>query len=302
MAEKKQKTGSLGPSGKPDDSLAIIGIGASAGGLVALKTFFDNVPENSGLAFVVVVHLSPDHESLMPQLLQPHARMPVTQVTDAVALQPNHIYIIPPRAQLSAIDTHLRVSQPETKHARGPIDHFFRTLAQTHQGNAVGVILTGTGSDGTLGIKAIKEAGGMVVAQNPADAEFDGMPRSAIATGLVDLVLPVNDMPAQILRILKIRPALEVPAESGSLEERERKNLDDVFALVRSRSHRDFSRYKSSTSVRRIRRRMQLRQVEKLEDYLQVLREQPEEVAALADEFLINVTNFFRDPPVYAAL
>ncbi len=303
MASKKQKPGSGGSSPhSADEGLAIVGIGASAGGLVALKTFFDNVPAHSGLSFVVVVHLSPDHDSLLPQLLQPHASMRVTQVVDTVPLEPDHVYIIPPAAYLAAIDTHLRVSVPEGKHARAPIDHFFRTLAQTHDGNAVGVVLTGTGSDGTLGIKAIKEAGGMVVVQDPADAEFDGMPRSAIATGLVDLVLPVAEMPAQIVRIMQVRPVLKVPEDSETLEDRERKNLDKVFALVRARSHRDFSRYKSSTSVRRIRRRMQLQQVHTLPEYLQVLRTQPEEVAALADEFLINVTNFFRDPPVYAAL
>src|SRR5215471_14962393 len=171
----------------------VVGIGASAGGLAALKTFLENVPRDSGLAFVVVVHLSPDHESHLAELLQPHVRFPVQQVVETTALEPNHVYVIPPNANLSAIDTHLRLSKlEERRQERAPIDHFFRTLAKTHDGHAIAVILTGTGSDGTLGVKDIKANGGLVIVQDPNDAEYDGMPQSAIATGMVDLILPVK--------------------------------------------------------------------------------------------------------------
>ena len=187
--EQKQDTS---PKPKP----TVVGIGASAGGLTALKTFFDHVPADSGLAFVVVVHLSPEHKSHLADLLQPHVRFPVQQVNDATPLEPNHVYIIPPNANLSAIDTHLRPSKlEEHRRERAPIDHFFRTLAATHDGHAIGVVLTGTGSDGTLGVKDIKATGGLIVVQDPNEAEYDGMPQSAIATGLVDRILSVRDMP-----------------------------------------------------------------------------------------------------------
>src|ERR1041385_8754062 len=155
--------------------LTVIGIGASAGGLAALKIFLDHVPANSGLSFVVVVHLSPHHESHLAELLQPHVRFPVEQVNETTPLHPNHVYVIPPNANLSTIDTHLRLSKLEERRGeRAPIDHFFRTLASTHDGRAVAVVLTGTGSDGTLGIRDIKANGGLVIVQNPNEAEYDG--------------------------------------------------------------------------------------------------------------------------------
>ena len=186
----------------------VVGVGASAGGLAALKIFLAHVPVNSGLAFVVVVHLSPDHESHLAELLQPHARFPVEQVSHTTLLEPNHVYIIPPNANLNAIDTHLRLSQLEaSRHKRAPIDHFFRTLAGAHDGHAIAVVLTGTGSDGTLGVKDIKANGGVIIVQDPAEAEYDGMPHSAIATGLVDFVLPIAEIPKSILSALRPHPS-----------------------------------------------------------------------------------------------
>lgn len=164
----------------------VVGIGASAGGLNALKQFFKRVPEGSGLAFVVVVHLSPEHESHLAELLQPHTSMPVQQVKETMKLERDRVYVIPPNCNLSAIDTHLRLSElEERRRERAPINHFFRTLAKTHDGHAIGVVLTGTGTDGTLGIKAIKEKGGLTIAQSPNEAEYGGMPQSAIATGIL---------------------------------------------------------------------------------------------------------------------
>src|SRR5688572_10223011 len=262
--------------GRDGRAASIVGIGASAGGLAALKTFFSKVPPDSGLAFVVVVHLAPGHESHLAEILQPHAGVTVRQVTEAVPIERDHVYIIPPGSYLGTVDTHLRLSALRDKrHERGPIDHFFRTLAATHDGEAVGVILSGTGSDGTLGIKAVKEHGGLTVVQDPDEAEFDGMPRSAIATGLVDLVLPVAAIPERVIRISWLRPAIAVPAD-GNLHPEEERVLESIFALLRSRTRRDFSRHKRSTILRRIQRRMQLRQVERLAAYAELLRERPD--------------------------
>lgn len=237
----------------------VVGIGASAGGLAALKAFFERVPAESGLAFVVVVHLSPDHESHLAELLQPGVRIPGEQVNSTTLLEPNHVYIIPPNANLNAIDTHLRLSKlEERRQERAPIDHFFRTLASTHDGNAIAVVLTGTGSDGTLGVKDIKANGSIVIVQDPTDAEYDGMPQSAIATGVVDFILPLAEIPESILRFDRIRPNLPLPSENKEVPQDERLLLHKVFAQLRARTDRDFSRYKRSTVLRRIARRMQL--------------------------------------------
>lgn len=300
---KRNHTSPESPGGAPAVPAGVVGIGASAGGLAALKRFFARIPADSGLAFVVVVHLSPEHESHLADLLQPFARMPVQQVTADMALEPDRAYIIPPGRNLDAIDTHLRLSPLEKKRGeRAPIDHFFRQLADSQTERAVGVILTGSGSDGTLGIKQIKEKGGLTVVQEPNEAEYDSMPQSAIATGLVDLVLPLEQIPAEIQHYLHTRPRVAVSGEDGGLSEEQRLLLQKILAHVHARTGRDFSRYKHSTILRRIQRRMQLHHQEDLGRYLERLREQPEETQALSDEFLINVTSFFRDPEVFSVL
>lgn len=289
------------PPAKSDPT--VVGIGASAGGLAALRTFLANVPNDSGLAFVVIVHLSPDHESHLATLLQMHARCAVEQVSKTTAIEKNHVYIIPPNANLEAIDTHLRLSKlEERRQERAPIDHFFRTLASTHDGNAVAVVLTGTGSDGTLGIKDIKANGGVVIVQDPLEAEYDGMPQSAIATGLVDFILPVADIPQAIIRFDRIRPRLTVLKDTDGLPDDENALLTKIFAQLRVRTDRDFTRYKRSTILRRVAKRMQLNYVESLADYIELLRHRPEEVRLLADDLLITVTHFFRDSPVFERL
>jgi len=280
----------------------VVGIGASAGGLAALKTFFQQLGPDCGLAFVVVVHLSPEHKSLLADLLQPHVPFPVEQVVETTPLQVNHVYVIPPNANLSAVDSHLRVSElEEQRRERAPIDHFFRTLASTHDGHSVGVILTGSGSDGTLGLRDIKAKGGLIVVQDPNDAEFDGMPQSAIAAGLADIVLPVADIPHAILRYDRTTPEISRGVH-GKLEDTTNALLPKIFTVLRSRTDRDFSRYKRSTILRRIARRMQLNYIENLEVYLERVREQPEEAKSLADDLLITVTSFFRDPEVFEKL
>ena len=192
---------SLKNSASPPPDLTIVGMGASAGGLMALNTFLDHVPADSGLAFVIVVHLSPTQESQLATILQRHTPMPVQQVTESVPLEANQVYVIPPGYNLDTLDTHLYLSElEEHRKDRAPIDHFFRTLARAYNGHAVGIILSGTGSDGTLGMKEIKERGGLTMVQEPSEAEFDGMPRSAISTGLIDWVLPLAEMPDHIIR------------------------------------------------------------------------------------------------------
>lgn len=281
----------------------VVGIGASAGGLAALKELFANVPPDTGLAFVVVVHLSPEHKSLLADLLQPHVRFAVQQVTATTPLEPNRVYVIPPNANISTIDTHLRLSKlEEERRERAPIDHFFRTLASTHDGHAVGVVLTGTGSDGTLGIREIKAKGGVIIVQDPNEAEFDGMPQSAIATGVVDMILPLSEIPKAILRFHRTNPRLPEAGSSGEAVPTQLDPLPKVLGILRARTERDFTRYKRATINRRIARRMQLNYLENFEDYLTRVRENPEEAKALADDLLITVTSFFRDPEVFEVL
>jgi two-component system CheB/CheR fusion protein len=281
----------------------VVGLGASAGGLAALKAFFAQVPDDTGLAFVVVVHLSPDYESHLAELLQPHIRFPVEQVARTVPLAPNRVYVIPPNANLNAIDTHLRLSKlEERRQERAPIDHFFRTLANAHDGHSIAVVLTGTGSDGTLGIKDIKARGGLVIVQDPNEAEYDGMPQSAIATGMADFILPIAQIPAAILRFDKTEPRVPEIEDDAAVPQDQRELLQSILALLRTRTDRDFSRYKTSTVLRRIARRMQLNHIEEMRAYAQVLQDRLEEARALADDLLITVTHFFRDHEVFEKL
>ena len=291
------------PSENPPSAPTVVGIGASAGGLNALKSFFEHVPADSNLAYVVVVHLAPEHKSHLSDLLQPMVKFPVRQVTESTLLETNNVYVIPPNANLNAIDTHLRLSKlEEQRRMRAPIDHFFRTLASAHDGHAIGVILTGTGSDGTLGLKEIKAKGGLIVVQDPDEAEFDAMPRSAIATGLVDLILPTAKMPEALLRYVRTEPRVPLPADGHESERVERVLLPKILTILKTRTDRDFSRYKTATILRRISRRMQLNHVEDFNRYIDRLREHPEETVALADDLLVNVTSFFRDPRVFERL
>jgi PAS domain S-box len=284
----------------------VVGIGASAGGLRALKEFFGTVPADSELAFVVVVHLSPDHESHLADLLQAHSVIPVSQVTAETLIEPNRVYVIPPGRNLSAVDSHLRLAPlAEARMGRAPVDHFFRTLAETHDGASIGVILSGSGSDGTAGIRYIRDHGGLGVVQDPEEAEYDGMARSAISTGGVDRVLPISAMMPQILEFARARPDLDaredaVEGEDGAAAPTD--PLQAVLTLVRLRTGHDFLRYKRSTVARRVARRMQILNVGTLTEYLETLRADPREAGILLDDLLINVTSFFRDPEVFRTL
>lgn len=280
-----------------------VGIGASAGGLEALKTFFEHTPADTGMAFVVVVHLSPEHPSHLPELLQTYTQMPVTQVTETIKMEPDHVYVIPPNRNLSAIDTHLRLTElEESRRQRAPIDHFFRTLAQAHGEKAIGIVLSGTGADGSIGLKQIKEEGGLTVVQDPREAQYDSMPQNAIITGLIDLVLPAAEMGGQIRDFLHVQPRLPDEVVQEDLPNTNEGWLQKILAQLHSHTGHDFSAYKRTTIGRRLRRRMQLQQVEELPAYWQLLQQNPAEARLLFRDLLITVTNFFRDAGTFAAL
>ncbi len=279
----------------------IVGIGSSAGGFEALEQFLRHVPGQSGLAYVIIQHLDPTHKGIMPELLQRVTTMKVLQVKDRTVVKPDCVYVIPPNKDMSILRGVLHLLEPAAPRGlRLPIDFFLRSLAQDADERSIGVILSGMGSDGTLGLRAIKEKAGIVLVQEPTNAKFDGMPRSAINAGLADIVAPVERLPLAILTLLKRTPRQVIiekkPAGPvGSA-------LDKAIILIRARTAHDFSVYKPSTLMRRIERRMGIHQIDRMEGYVRLLRENPQEVDFLFKELLIGVTNFFRDAPVWEQL
>ncbi len=281
----------------------VVGIGASAGGLAAIEAFFAALPPvpASAMAFVVVQHLDPNHESMLVDLIRQYTSMPVYKVEDGVELQPNSVYVIPPGRDMFFRAGKLHLLAPvEPRGLRLPIDFFFRSLALDQGDQAICIVLSGTGSDGTLGLKAVKEVGGMAMAQAPESAAYDGMPRSAIATYLVDYVLAPEQMPEQLLAY--VQHAFGHPPKPGPLAPGPDTSLQRVFGLLRAQTGHDFSGYKRSTIQRRIDRRMAVTQIDHLEDYVRYLRANPLETETLFRELLIGVTNFFREPPAFDAL
>jgi chemotaxis methyl-accepting protein methylase len=279
----------------------IVGIGASAGGLEALELFLSRVPRNSGLAFVIVQHLDPTRKGIMPELLQRTTGMKVFQVKDRTRVQPNCVYVIPPNKDMSILHGFLHLLEPVTPRGlRLPIDFFLRSLAQDQQEHSIGVILSGMGSDGTLGLRAIKEKAGVVLVQDPASAKFNGMPRSAIEAGLADIVAPVDELPARILAYLKRTPLVQT-AELA-LEDKTQNALEKAIVLLRAHNGHDFSLYKKNTFYRRIERRMGIHQIDKIADYIRYLQENSQELDLLFKELLIGVTSFFRDAAAWEEL
>jgi chemotaxis protein methyltransferase CheR/two-component system CheB/CheR fusion protein len=279
----------------------IVGIGASAGGLEALERFLQHVPPDSGAAFVVIQHLDPTHKGMLPELLQRSTPMKVIQAGDHTPVQPNCVYVIPPNKDLSLLHGTLHALDAMTPHGfRLPIDYFFRALAEDQREAAIGVILSGMGSDGTLGLRAIKESGGLALVQEPASAKYDAMPRSAISAGLADIVAPVEQLPGKLMDYRNhILPAYL--ANQGP-EPNTRSSVEKIMILLRERTGSDFSRYKESTVYRRIERRMGLHQIGTLSRYVRYLQENPQEVDLLFKELLIGVTRFFRDPEAWDAM
>jgi two-component system CheB/CheR fusion protein len=278
----------------------VVGIGASAGGIPALQKFFSNTSPDGGMAYVVILHMPPEHDSKLAEILQLSTSMPVRKVTETVLVEPDHVYVIPPEHNLAMVDGVIDLTQRDVSSLRQvPVDLFFRTLAEAYGRDAYAVVLSGTGADGTLGMERIKEMGGMAFAQDPQDAEFDGMPLSAIATGLIDVVLPAADLSAKITSIhafdLKSRGRGQPKIDPFSGETTDAASLREILSLVRLRTGHDFSSYKRPTLLRRIDRRLQVHELSDMESYFRLLKVNPDEVTSLLRDLLITVTNFFRD-------
>ena len=299
---------------KPSLPFPVVGIGASAGGLPALLSLFENIPDKSGMAFVIILHLSPKHQSNADQVLQRVTRMPVIQVTEKVKLEANHVYVIAPSMQLAMMDGSLDVvemERPRGQHVA--IDAFFRTLAESQQERAIVLVLSGTGGDGAVGIARVKEKGGVILVQNPGDAEHDGMPLAALSTGLVDFVLPVVEMPQKLIDLWRNASIIELPvvgpedADAVPLTEPDEfanaeQALQRILGLLRLQTGHDFRHYKRATVLRRIERRMQVRSMQSLPEYLRLLEADIAEHKLLLNDLLIGVTNFFRDREAFETL
>jgi two-component system CheB/CheR fusion protein len=296
-----QKPTVIAPAGKrrPVSSFYVAGLGASAGGLEALRSFFEAVPAQSGAAFVVIQHLAPNHRSQMVELLATHTPAPVHQIEDGMTIQPDHVYVIPPGKCLKIFRGSLFLLDPEKRAPHLPIDQFFRSLAEDCGELAIGIALSGTGSDGTLGVRAIKEAGGLVMVQDEASAQFSGMPHNAAATGLADYSLPPAEMARELLKF--IRHPFVARAKNAALKVGET-NLRKILSFIHAQTGIDFTGYKQSTVVRRIERRIGIAQLSGPSDYLEFLQQSEQEIVALGHDLLINVTRFFRDGEVFGVL
>jgi two-component system CheB/CheR fusion protein len=287
--------------------ITVAGIGASAGGIEALRELFGALPADLGLAYVVVVHLAPHHESELAAILARCTKMSVVEIGDDqhLPLERNRVYVIAPDRQLEIDDTTIR-SAPftEPRGKRSAIDVFFRSLA-ANRGDGFAIVLSGGGSDGAVGAKAVKDAGGVVLVQDPGEATHDAMPRAVIAAAVADIVLPVRELAARLAELAthkeRLAPLIR-PAGEPSMDDDDEAALKRIFELVRARTDHDFARYKRATILRRLARRMQLNQRTNLDQYLAYLRDRPEEIQALFDDLLITVTNFFRDPTAWEAL
>ena len=283
----------------------IVGIGASAGGLAALKGFFEALPMDTGAAYVVIQHLDPKHESFTAEILARSTAMPAMQVTNAMKVEPNHVYVIPPNAYLTLNAHTFKLAEPILRNGlRMPIDAFLWSLAEQHEERAIAIIVSGTGSDGSLGLKAIKGGGGLVLAQSPETTEYDGMPRSAIATGMVDVACAVEDMPKHLIDYLQ-NPcivALSKTKQDKTVAPNEAQQLSAILALLQTRSGQDFRVYKQGTLGRRINRRMGLHHINSMVDYLQFMRSEKDEATLLFKDLLIGVTAFFRDAEAFESL
>lgn len=283
-----------------DKTFPIAGIGASAGGLEALQQFFNAMPADTELAFIVVVHLDPSHVSLLPELLQKQTSIKVVQITNGMLVEPNRIYVIPPNKSLSVFNRKLQLTDLEFPRASHlPIDLFLRSLAQDQGDKAIGIILSGTGSDGSLGLIEIKAANGLVMVQDEASAQYNGMPKNAINTGVADYILSPGEMPAWLVQYTQSKKN-KVPSirQQGNTEDL----LQTIFFLIRNQTRHDFSLYKKNTIYRRIERRMRLHQIKDMADYVAFLQRNEQEVGTLSKELLIGVTSFFRDPDAYDIL
>lgn len=288
------------PNNKENSDFPIVAIGSSAGGLETLELFFSKMPEKNGMAFVIVQHLDPNYEGMMPELLQRMTTMKVFQVTDGQKVRPNSVYVIPPNKSMSILNNTLYLFATKEIHGiRLPIDIFFRSLANDRQEKSIGIILSGMGSDGSLGVKAIKEKNGLVLVQEPSTAKFDGMPRSASEAVIPDVIAPAEELPTKLIEILQFMPKPKIDIQ---LDSKNKSNLDKIIILLRDQTSHDFSMYKKSTLFRRIERRKGIHKIDKIQNYVRFMQENPKETEILFKELLIGVTTFFRDPEVWKKL
>ncbi len=277
--------------------LYYVGVGASAGGLEAIESFFSEMPTDTGLAFIVIQHLSPDYKSLMVELLSKKTKIAVERIEDGMTVYGDTIYLIPPKTNVVIREGKLVLTpQDYSKGINLPIDTFFASLADDAGEKSAGIILSGTGSDGVRGLRAIKAAGGLVMAQSPQSAKFTGMPDSAIATGLADFILDPKALSKQLVQFCTYPENRTLAAQVIQSED---SSLKKIFMLIDKRCQVDFTHYKMSTVSRRIERRIAINQLESVDEYLRYLNEYPAEVGTLYKEMLIGVTNFFRDPEVF---
>jgi two-component system CheB/CheR fusion protein len=285
---------------KDTDRFPIIGIGASAGGLEALEYFLRNVPEKSGIGYVVIQHLDPTQKGMLPELLQRITGMKVFQVTDRMPVKPNCVYVIPPNKSMSILKGVLHLFEPiESRGMRLPIDFFLRSLADDQHEHSIGLILSGMGSDGCIGLRAIKEKNGVVMVQDPATAKYDSMPRNAIDSVVADIIAPADMLPGKLMEFLKHVPLI---GASMDVEIKDQSSLEKIIILLRTHTGNDFSLYKKNTVYRRIERRMSVHKIDKITSYVHLLQENPKEVHILFKELMIGVTNFFRDAKVWEKL
>lgn len=282
--------------------MPIVGVGASAGGIEAIQQLLEGIPADTDMAFVVILHLAPDRASNLSEVLQQSTDLPVERVDEGTKVLGGHVYVIPPGQRLEIEDGHLRLDEVTEAHDISTVDRFFRSLAADQGANAVGIVLSGSGADGALGLRAIKEESGVTFVQSPEEAQYDHMPESAIATGLVDLVLPAMKLAEKLLEYRNNAGVVELPDREEGLNRDEQDLLQKIFTRLYTEVGLDFSGYKRSTVLRRLERRLQVRSINTLEEYLHLLREDPKEVEALKRDFLISVTSFFRDRDAYRAL
>ena len=276
----------------------MVGVGASAGGLDSFEKFLNAVPDDSGMAYILVQHLSPSHESVLPEILSRATAIPVTEITDDCEIEADHIYVIPENKMLEVTDRSLKLTPRRPGAENMPIDVFFGSLARVHGPLAVGIVLSGTQHDGTTGLRDIKEHGGITFAEDPGTAAWPGMPQSAIDAGTVDFVLPAGEIPPKLIGV----HAVYTNGALGETVQKERTDTDgvrEILSLVRQKSGVDFSYYKLPTIERRIDRRMAINQITGHRDYLGLLAKDRAEQEALFQDLLIKVTSFFRDPEVF---
>lgn len=301
---KRKKTATTKAAVKTEDlDFPIVGIGASAGGLEAVSALLKRLSGDIGMAFVLVQHLAPEHQSMLAELLTRETPLVVSEITDGVKVEANHVYVIPPNANLGIINKVLHLMPRGNNKQHLPIDYFFRSLALDQGSDAIGVILSGSASDGTLGLKAIKSEGGITFAQDPETAHYDSMPASAITAGCVDFVLSPEGIAQQLIHIARHPDVMRADIAASKGEDAQiNSELQKIFMLLRNRTGNDFTHYKHTTIRRRISRRMLVNKIDRLKDYVRYLDSHPPEVDALFQDVLINVTSFFRDPEVFAAL